>query len=429
LYCHQCIRSYARDARFCSQCGRRLHAITIQAEQGDHGAVGLAEQESAASLEIADGNRIDTKETRLPGEVESIGGTQAVRKRETLWPVFFGLAALALVVASGLFLFYKHELKTNEDVLRLQVEARAAALGGQYDEAIALLEQAIRARPDFRAIIDDNETVHHAAELERLSVEIRQRLDKGDAEVALSELEHLKSELNGHKEPIYDKLKEKADGFSMELTLLELAGDLTTLTTIEEHGEMLNVVNGLIGQEAEELRALILASIRKITIAETEYLLQRKNFSGALSACDKALTWAKEDEELLALKERVKQEKHAYEQAEQLRIQQAMENAAEEDLINQTDAIEVISIDHSLDEFGDLSVVGKLRNKATRPIYGVEITYSVKSSTGEVLGSGTASAAPEYIEPGEEMTFTATVSGIYEGDVVAVIDNKTWYLD
>jgi tetratricopeptide (TPR) repeat protein len=326
-------------------------------------------------------------------------------------------------------MYYQYEMKVNERVLRLQVEAKAAALAGHYDEASALLEEALRSRPRFESIADDQEAVHHAAELERLSNEIRLRLTNGDSEAAQSELDHLKSELNGRKEPLYDKLKEKADGFSMELTLLELTEDFESLRTVEEHGEMLNVVGGLIGQEAETLRARIIDGIRTITVADAEEMLSRRNYSGALSACDKALAWVKEDAELLALKDRIKSEKETYERDEQKRIEQAMENAAEEDLINQTDAVDVLAVDKSFDEFGSLTISGTLKSKATRAIYDVKITYSVRDASGEVLATGTATAVPDYIEPGEEMTFAATVTGVFDAYVTVAVDDTTWYLD
>lgn len=429
MYCHHCVRSFAEDAKFCSQCGRRLHVIAIASDVSDDYAADPPAREIAAAIDIERGLGYKADITQHLQQHEASAEINPAQAKASGWPVLIGLAGLAAVVAAGVFMYYKHETSVNENVLRLQVEARTAALSGHYDEAIALLAEAAKARPKFQPILTDNETVLHAEELERLSNEIRQRLDSGDAEAAESELEHLKSELSGRKEPIYDKLKEKADGYSMELTLMELSEELATLKTVEEHGEMLNVVNGLIGQEAEGLRSRIIEGIRSITMSDVDYLLKRRNYSGAMSVCDKALNWAKEDAELLALRERIKEEKEAYERREQQRIEQAMENAAEEDLINQTDAIEVLAIDKVIDEFGDMTITGKLKNKATRPIYDVKISYSVHNAIGEALGSGTANATPDYIEPGEEMTFTATVYGVYVDDATVVIEDKTWYLD
>jgi hypothetical protein len=404
-----------------------LHVIAIEANGPKQGAETPCESESAAALEI---NRVYGHVAELlPEREKGAAGAKTIDKGQSNWPVIAGLGSLAVVVAACLLMYYQYESGVNERVLRLQVEAKAAALAGHYDEASALLAEALQARPRFGAIAEDQEAVHHAAELERLADEIGRRLTSGDADAAQSELDHLKSELNGRKEPIYDKLKEKADGYSMELTLLGLTADFESLRTVEEHGEMLNVVGGLIGQEAETLRTRIIDGIRSITVAEADFLLSRRNYSGALAACDKALAWAKEDAELLALKEKIKSEKETYERDEQKRIEQAMENAAEEDLINQTDAVEVVAVNKSFDEFGNLMVNGSLKSKATRAIYDVKITYSVKDASGEVLATGTTTVVPDYIEPGEEMTFTATVTGVFDAYVVVAVDDTTWQLD
>lgn len=427
LYCHHCIRSFAEDAVFCSQCGRRLHVIAIVAKGPKQVAAMPKANESAAALDINQGYGHD--DTLFQEREYAAPGAESANKQPSSWPVIAGLSGLAFVVAACLLMYYQYENKINEQVLRLQVEAKAAALAGHYDQALALLEEAILARPHFRAIAEDQEVVHHAAELERLSDEIRARLASGDTDAAQSELDHMKSELNGRKEPIYDKLEEKADGYSMELTLLELTDEFESISTVQEHGEMLNVVGGLIGQEAESLRTRIIDGIRSITVAEAEYMLGRRNYSGALSACDKALTWVKDDAELLLLKERIKAEKENYEREEHRRIEQAMENAAEEDLLNQTDAVEVLAVETNVDEFGNLTISGSLKNKATRSIYNVKIVYSVRDESGEVLAAGTSVAVPDYVEPGEEMAFAAAVSGVFDPYVVVVVDDTDWDLD
>nr|WP_306813053.1 FxLYD domain-containing protein [Paenibacillus soyae] len=106
-----------------------------------------------------------------------------------------------------------------------------------------------------------------------------------------------------------------------------------------------------------------------------------------------------------------------------------MQRAAEEDLINQTAAVEFVRTEQTLDEFGDLTILGVLKNAATRPIYSVAVEFTVQSASGETIGKGTAQATPSFVEPGEEMTFTATVYGANTDECTVVVDNATWYLD
>lgn len=405
VYCHQCVRSYADDAKYCSQCGRRLHSYNVlQAEDWTE-----ADAEGAAGIELIRSNHDET--------------------RRTGWLLPVGLAGLSVAAALSVYLYYGHEKQINEDVLRLQAEAKIAALGGDYEKALELLSDASEARPQYAALSADMNIIQHVFQIRRLTEQIEVNLSTGmtlDAEKGINEL---KSEFNGHEEPIYDKLKLRMDELNMNLTLQKLTSEMETLTTVREHGEMLNVVGGLIGEEAEALREQIKSAIRSITEAEVDGMLAKKNFTSALERVAVALGWLKDDEALLKLRDRIQNEQAQYEKLEQQRIEQAMQRAAEEDLINQTAAVEVVSTDQTLDEFGDLTVVGVLRNAATRPIYSVTVDFTVQAQDGEVLGKGTANATPNYIEPGEQMTFTATIYGVYEDDSVIVVDNATWYLD
>lgn len=407
MYCHQCVRSYANDAKYCSQCGRRLHSYNVlQAENWTE-----ADNEGAAAVELI---RMDMPKS----EARRIG-----------WLLPACLTGLCVATALSVYLYYSYEKQINENVLRLQAEAKTAALGGDYEKALELLVDASEARPEYAALAADINIVQHVMQVRRLTEQVEVNLSTGMIHDAEQGIEELQSEFNGRKEPVYDKLKLRMDELNMNLTLQKLTLELETLTTVKEHGEMLNVVNGLIGEEAEALREQIISAIRSITEEEVDDLLARKNYTSAEEKVTIALGWVKDDKSLLELRSRILEEQARYEELEQQRIEQAMQRAAEEDLINQTAAVEVVSTEKTLDEFGDLTVVGVLRNAATRPIYSVTVDFTVQSEDGEVLGKGTATATPNYIEPGEQMTFTATVYGVYDDQSVIVVDNATWYLD
>ncbi|MHA7967258.1 FxLYD domain-containing protein [Paenibacillus sp. CAU 1782] len=430
MYCHHCIRSFPDDARFCSQCGRRLHYINVTEEKSAFWPQNGDEE--AAALESAS----EAVPERFEGALENLSGVQTVagekmanRKTAINWLLAGGLLISASAMLILVYWTYQYETDRNENVLRLQSEAKAAALAGEYQQALSLLAEGMAIRPEFAPLTADEAVIEHVMKLERLSHDLSGLLEKGDFSQAQSGLDQLKGELGGHKEPVYDRLKGKLDDLSMEATLLSLSDRVDDLSSIKEHGEMLNVVNGLIGEEAAALREEIIGGIRSLATRNAETLMNRKNFTGALAEANRALIWVKDDSELLALQQRIHQEQAKYEKAEQIRIEQAMQEAAAEDLINQTEAVKVESTDQTLDEFGDLTIVGVLRNAATRPIYSVMLDYSIVSPEGEVLARGNTSATPNYVEPGEEMTFTATVYGVHSEETEVVIDHVTWYLD
>jgi hypothetical protein len=420
LHCYHCARSFAEDAIYCSQCGRKLQAGTLS-EQTDDWPAALSEEAAALAID---------KSIDDVGRMPDVSGRQeAGRSGAGGWIVAAFLACLAVVVAAVVYFYYDYEQNVNERVLKLQSEAKAAALSGKYEEALDLLSEAKAARPEFKSLAADEEIIHHVLKLDEMAQETERLLAAGLASEAEKSFEDFQSELSGRKEPIYDKMNEKLAEYNMKLTIIQLTADLESLTTVKEHGELLNVVNGLIGEEANALREEIIARIRNITKENVDDLVDKKSFSGAVLLIDQALAWAKGDEQLLALKAEVKEKQNAYVQREQQRIEQAMQRAAEEDLINQTAAVEVLRTEGLLDEFGDLTITGYLKNKATRPIYSVSIEYSVLDKEGNRLGGGTASVVPNYIEPGEEMTFTAVLYGVYNDETEIVVDHATWYLD
>lgn len=429
MYCHHCIRSFADDARFCSQCGRRLHYINVTEEKP--ALLPQNGDEETAALESAAGTILESAAGLMEGTTaaQSVVGKKTARKASMNWLLTGGLVVSAAAMLILVYWTYQYEIDRNENVLRLQSEAKAAALAGEYEQALSLLSEGMAIRPDFAPLAADEAIIEHVMKLERMSSDLNRMLEKGNFAEAHSGLDQLKGELGGRKEPVYDRLKGRLDELSMEVTLLSLSDRVDELTSIKEYGEMLNVVNGLIGEEAAALREEIVKGIRSLATRNAETLMNRKNFTGALAEVSRALIWVKEDAGLLALQQRIKQEQAKYEAAEQTRIERAMQEAAAEDLLNQTEAVKVESTEQTLDEFGDLTITGVLRNVATRAIYSVALDYSILSAEGEIIAKGHITATPNYVEPGEEMSFTETVYGVHSEDTEMVIDHVTWYLD
>ncbi|MFD0590040.1 FxLYD domain-containing protein [Paenibacillus sp. GCM10027627] len=392
-----------------------------------------AHLEDAASLEItsAVSHNPDLSEPSLQKRSRAVDSFQSNEKATSGrgWLLTAGLSGLVFVVAAAVFFLYLYEKNVNESVLRLQHDAKTAALAGEYDKALDLLVEAAEARPGFAAIAADAEIIQHVSELERMIKEVETSLSSHNTQEADKTLQKLLTEFNGHKEPIYIKLRERLDKLDMDLTLQKLNKQFESLATIKEHGDMLNLVNGMTGEGAASLKKRLVSRIREMTIGDAEHLLNKKDYNDALSVVNRSLALVKDDAELLKLRKDIQDEQAKYERLEQQRIEQAMQRAAEEDLINQTAAVEVVTMDTTLDEFGDLTIDGTLRNAATRAIYSVTVEFTVKSKEGEELGKGTASATPNYIEPGEQMKFQSTVYGVLTEEVEIVIDHATWYLD
>lgn len=427
MYCHHCVRSFAEDAIYCSQCGRKLLDHNVSNEQ----KVGIWPKESLEEVEL------DQEHSTKDHEVVHIHGEKEEQEKKGQASIrffvqtFVGLFILAIIVSGLLFSYYKYELKLNEEVLNMQASAKLAAMNGDYMEAIQYLEQAIALRPNFKALAEDENIIHDAIRIERLTEELEETINKGVELEADAKLNFLQREISGYKEPLFDKHREKLEELNMKFTILSLTNELATLGTIKELGNLLNVANGLIGEEAHNLREQIIDRIRTTAAAEINELLNRKRYTAALNTIDSALVWVRGDDILLDLKQHVKMEQAAYELAEQQRIERAMEAAAAEDYINQTAAVELLQYDKMMNELGQIVLVASLKNVATRAIYDIELTYTITNELEEVISQGTSKVTPNYVAPNEGMTLSITLpmEVAYESELKLNIDEGAWSLE
>lgn len=427
MYCHHCHKDFAEDAIYCSQCGRKLLQHNITNKQ----KVGIWPNESIdpSNLELEQSYERDESASVVTHSIPT--NKHELKHHNFTIKVIIGFVVLLVIISSILFHSYKVELDQNEHVLELQSNAKVAALSGDYQQALTLLEEAIALRPHYQALVKDQDIVYDALKLDRLSEELNATIEAGKESEAEVQLEQLRQELNGNKEPIFDKHREELEELNLKYTILSLTGELSSISTINDLGNLLNVVNGLIGEEAEALRNQIIDRIRTTATAEVNDLLTKKKFTVALSTTEEALAWVRTDEVLQDLKQRVKQEQAAYELAEQERIQKAMEEAAAEDYINQTAAIELINHEKVMNELGNIVVVAYLKNVATRSIYDISVNYKITDAADQVIAEGTAEVTPNYVASGEGMSFSLTLPENiqYEDELSVEITDGKWSLE
>jgi len=417
VYCHHCEKKQTDDAIYCSQCGRMLaDGEEAAAAASDERSMVLTERAASVETDLISQHSSKAKSTRRRSAKGSIWAW--------LMPIIF-----ALITTGSVFSYYIYESEINDRVIKLHVEAKSEALAGNYEKAQKLLQEASDARSGFGALQKDAEIVALVAELSQSITAAGKQLEEQKLEEAEQTLDRISSELKGHKEPIYARIKHQLDDYTVKLGVMRLTEELADLNTVDELESKLNVANQLDGEEALALREQIVAKIVGISYKEAEALLKKKNFSDALALTDRALVFAKDNEQIITLAKKIAQAQTDYEKREQRRLEQAMQQAAAEDLKNQTAAVEVVKIESTLDEFGDLSITGELKNAATRPIYSISVKFIVYDAEGKELGKGTAEATPDYVDPGQKITFTSTVYGVYVENTTVVVDHATWYLD
>lgn len=420
MYCHHCNKKRTDDAVYCSQCGRQLLFEDAHSEALEKADWTEDFEESAASIDL---EGVSTANTVIEATME-----QKKYGKHSVWlwlmPIILAIAMTALV-----YVYYDYESGINDRVIELQTKGKVDAIAGKYEEALTSLEQARGFRPEYAAVQLDIAIVTHALGLEQSIKVAAKQLDEQRNSDAEHTIGQIKDELKGHVEPVYFKIKELLEAQTVKLAVIKLTEDYSQITTVDALIGKLNIANGLEGEEARAVREQIVARIVEVSLEKADSLLKSKDYSAALSVVERAFVFSKENEQLLVIKKRIEKAQQQYEKAEQIRLEQAMQKAAAEDLKNQTAAVEVLKIEKTLDEFGDLTIQAQFKNVATRPIYGVSIKFIVYNAKGEEVGSGKAEATPNYIETGENMNAAATIYGIHDENTTIVAEPIKWYLD
>lgn len=229
-------------------------------------------------------------------------------------------------------------------------------------------------------------------------------------------------------DPLFDPFAELLAAKEVTITVGKIKQELSELTTVDQLAAKLTRMATLSTEEAAAVKEQILTKITQISRQQAQQQLENKQFSAAIATLDQALKYVVDHQSLLSFKEKIVQEQTAFEQAEQTRLEQAMEAAAKEELLNETAAVEVTSFQFEVDEFGDLYIKGEVTNVATRDISSVTIEFTVYDLEGNHLYDSSTSVYPFYLSRGEKGSFEDTVFYLFE-EVNVEIENITWYVE
>jgi zinc-ribbon domain len=430
VFCNQCGEKLPAESKFCANCGAPVAKPEKEVKEDGSSSPAFPEENgfAAADESLSEGRTDDTDEVNTT-EV-SAETSRSERKRFTFkgaLPVVFPLVSI-LLVAFGLSYYYIQEKEVNAEVLDIKKSAEETALKGDYEASKKLLEEGISKRPAFIVLQEDLELVDLAIELEGILDTASSKIKKTEFEAASKGLVSLKSKINNSESPLFEPFKAKVEEKEVQIAVGTIKKELNGLKTVDELAGKLSILAALPEKEATPVKTEILNKIIQISTDDAEGKLKGKQFTDAFSIIDKGLEYASNDKKLLAFRDRVEQERSAFEQAEQQRIEQAMEAAAQEDLKNRTAAVEVLGLTAEVDEYGDLYVTGEVKNTATAAISSVTIYYSVYDANNSYITEGSATVYPYYLEPGESGSFDDIYYGIYQ-DATVTIDNITWYLN
>ncbi|WP_431799666.1 FxLYD domain-containing protein [Halobacillus andaensis] len=339
-------------------------------------------------------------------------------------------AAVLIVIAAALGFFYNHAKQVNQTVLEDKKKAEELALDGAYKEAEKILDKASTQRPDYQALQRSLSTLHSVQGMEDDLDTVEKLIEENELDKALEELAQVNKQMRDQGNRLVVTLTPRLNQLDSRITVGKINNEVKELTKIDELADKLNTLSGLDLEEAARAREKITEKIVSISTKQAEEAMTEKNYNEAIASVDEGLQYVINHEKLLQLKERVEQEKKAFEQEKQDRMERAMEQQAMEEMKNRREAIEVLDISASKDEFGDVTIEGEVQSEATSIISSIEITYDILNEDDEVLESDTAQVYPMYLNPEDKGSFEQIYYDFEKEEKISVeVTNVQWFVE
>ena len=412
MYCQHCGTKIDNDsARFCPNCGTKLEIEPVQES---------AEEEVIENIKYVEQHDLTAPEEHSRAQIRH-------SKKALLWAIAIPIVTLVISAGSG-YAYYTDQKAANKSVTSLKEKAEKAALNGKYADALSSLKKAKKVRPTYKILIEDEEKIAKAAQVENSLKEISTSLKTQELEKADSQINKLKITLQTLKGPLFIPLNKKLEEKSTTLAVANIKVEINKLNSVDDLAGKLTALSSLRSAETDEVKRLILAKVAELTTKDAEKQLGEHNFTEAMTTVDKGLEYATNDTKLQSFKDRIKKEQAAFEKAEQARIQKALEVAAQEDLNNHTSAVTVDNLNVYTDEYGDLQMSGDIINHATVPITSIMVYYSIYDANGNLLGTDFTYGDPYYLDPGQNGSFNDYHYGVNQ-DCTVKITRITWQLN
>ncbi|MFG6116688.1 FxLYD domain-containing protein [Halobacillus sp. MO56] len=401
--CPGCQEEVNEGSRFCPNCGTRLDEENSL--HNDEISATVAEETSSRS------------DHRQP-------------KRKKNWKMILLPVIVLLLAAGGVGYTYAHEKNVNEEVLKLKRDAEASALEGKYDEAASMLEEAMDKREDFTVLKKDLTFIKEADTFREEMKQIEEEIQSDQLGKATDHIAALREDVKASESKLVPEFLPKLDTMDSQIKIKRINSELAELTTVDQLAAKLSTLSRYNLEEATKVKAKILEKIVTIASNDAENHIADKEFNKAVAAVDHALQFAVNNDKLLQLKKRIQQEQEAFVQAQRERIERAAEQAAQEDLKNQTAAIEVQNVKAELDDLGDLTVTGEVKSVATKIISSVTVELEILDKEGNPIETeeNTVTVYPMYLNPGDTGKFEKQFFEINE-EVDVKVKNIEWYVE
>ncbi|AAO35449.1 hypothetical protein K144313037_06650 [Clostridium tetani] len=323
---------------------------------------------------------------------------------------------------------YIYENNLNKRILSWQSQSEALALSGDLDNALKIVEKLVVKRPNYTSLQMNLEFLVKGRDFQKLLSKIENLKKQGKHNEALKELSSLEKELENSTGPFWSTLKKQQISLKNSILIAQIKNNMTNKNTIDQLIPYYIKISQIESEESQALLEKVKEEISNIAYVNADNYLKRKHFDEAVKELDKALQYDKDNEKLLSFKNIIQRKKEQFEIDEQKRIEQAINSAKEEETKNKTDSVKSLSINGSFNEKGEFIVKGEIENIGTKPIYSVEVFYSILDSKGTVLKSNSIYVYPNYLKLKDRGTFEFIHNDLKNASTVK-IDKFTWLLE
>lgn len=339
------------------------------------------------------------------------------------------LTAIFFLLSSGVYYFILQNKSSQAKDLYEQGEQ--FALEKDYNKAKNLFDKALKNKSNFNQAEVSLNFINRALKIGLLLDDTDKLLEQQSYQEALSIINKTESELNNFNGPATSGLIDTIVAKRNTIKITNLEEELKQEPDIDNLKILLWDAEEINDDVAEEIALNIQSQITEYFFSKASKQLKIKQFNNAQTLIKDGLKYAPDAEKLQSLKTTIDKEKTAFETVQQQRIEQAMDTAAKEQQFNETDAIELVSVDLKSDDQGKLVVKGQVKSLATIPLDSILIAYTLSNKDDAELLSNEVFVYPDKLYPGETGKFEFT--HLDRKEKVKHVDVKvnkiTWYTD
>ena len=346
MFCTQCGGSLTARSKFCNHCGAPV-ASELAVETP-------AAELAAGASEVAASIAVDSPGT-LYGEMASNRTAVQVYKGESAqptgkkraairsWMYLLPVSCLLLVsiTAAGDYLYQHHLMKQTEALLQ---SSEKLALDGKYAEAQEQTGQALELRPSHAVLLNNQAVLADVMKLDGSIQAADKEAKSKHYDKAIKNIHALQNSIAARDGAIYKKLGTQAGTKEEAFVVGQVKDSISAKKTVNDLLPLLDVLKPYGGADAKIAVKNVKQKIVDLSYERSTVALQSQNFEKALTIVADALKQDDQNEKLLGLQKTIKVKQKAFEEAEQQRIQKAIEASTKEDMNNRTNGVQLFPL-------------------------------------------------------------------------------------